>query len=68
MVHAFSLVHDDLPAMDDDDLRRGRPTLHRHSSEALAILGGDAMLSLAFEQVAPLADRSLAAAPERGAG
>jgi geranylgeranyl diphosphate synthase type II len=49
LVHAFSLVHDDLPAMDDDDLRRGRPTLHKHTSEAMAILGGDAMLVLAFE-------------------
>jgi geranylgeranyl diphosphate synthase type II len=52
MVHAFSLVHDDLPAMDDDDLRRGRPTLHKQEGEALAILGGDAMLSLAFELIA----------------
>ncbi|MEM1329966.1 MAG: polyprenyl synthetase family protein [Planctomycetota bacterium] len=47
LVHAFSLVHDDLPAMDDDDLRRGRPTLHRHANEAMAILAGDAMLNLA---------------------
>ncbi len=51
MIHAFSLVHDDLPAMDDDDLRRGRPTLHRHAGEALAILAGDAMLGLAVEVV-----------------
>ena len=51
MVHAFSLVHDDLPAMDDDDLRRGRPTLHRHAGEAMAILAGDAMLGLAVEVV-----------------
>lgn len=49
LVHAFSLVHDDLPAMDDDDLRRGRPTLHILSGEAMAILAGDAMLALAFE-------------------
>lgn len=49
LVHCFSLVHDDLPAMDDDDLRRGRPTLHRHAGEAMAILAGDVMLSLAFE-------------------
>ncbi len=49
LIHAFSLVHDDLPGMDDDDLRRGRPTLHRHTSEAMAILAGDAMLTLAFE-------------------
>ena len=62
MVHAFSLVHDDLPAMDDDDLRRGRPTLHRHSSEAMAILGGDALLSMAFEVVAGVDDAPLAAA------
>ncbi len=52
MVHCFSLVHDDLPAMDDDDLRRGRPTLHRHTNEAMAILAGDAILALAFELIA----------------
>jgi geranylgeranyl diphosphate synthase, type II len=52
MIHAFSLVHDDLPAMDDDDLRRGRPTLHRHTGEAMAILAGDALMGLAFELVA----------------
>ncbi len=49
LIHAFSLVHDDLPAMDDDDMRRGRPTLHVHAGEAMAILAGDAMMSLAFE-------------------
>ena len=48
LVHAFSLVHDDLPGLDNDDLRRGRPTLHKHTSEAMAILAGDAMLTLAF--------------------
>ena len=52
MVHAFSLVHDDLPAMDDDDLRRGRPTNHKVYGEALAILAGDALLALAFEVLA----------------
>lgn len=52
LVHAFSLVHDDLPAMDDDDLRRGRPTLHIHAGEAMAILAGDAMLGLAFGWIA----------------
>lgn len=52
MIHCFSLVHDDLPAMDDDDLRRGQPTLHRHTSEAMAILAGDAMLGLSFELIA----------------
>jgi geranylgeranyl pyrophosphate synthase len=49
LIHCFSLVHDDLPAMDDDDLRRGRPTLHIHAGEAMAILAGDAMISLSFE-------------------
>ncbi len=49
LIHCFSLVHDDLPAMDDDNLRRGRPTLHIHAGEAMAILAGDAMVSLAFE-------------------
>ena len=52
MVHAYSLVHDDLPAMDDDDLRRGQPTCHKKFSEAMAILTGDALLALAFEVVA----------------
>ena len=47
-VHAYSLVHDDLPAMDDDDLRRGRPTVHKAFDEATAILAGDALLTLAF--------------------
>ncbi len=52
MVHAYSLRHDDLPAMDDDDLRRGRPTCHRAFDEATAILAGDALLSRAFELIA----------------
>ncbi|WP_062234287.1 polyprenyl synthetase family protein [Aureimonas sp. N4] len=47
-IHCYSLVHDDLPAMDDDDLRRGRPTVHRAFDEATAILAGDALLTLAF--------------------
>ncbi len=51
-VHAQSLVHDDLPCMDDDDLRRGRPTLHRKFDEATAVLAGDALLALAFEMLA----------------
>ncbi|MRX50951.1 polyprenyl synthetase family protein [Paracoccus sp. S-4012] len=51
-VHAYSLVHDDLPAMDDDDLRRGMPTVHVKWSEATAILAGDALQSLAFELLA----------------
>jgi geranylgeranyl diphosphate synthase, type II len=52
MVHAYSLVHDDLPAMDDDDLRRGRPTCHKQFGEAVAILVGDALLAKAFEILA----------------
>ena len=52
MVHAYSLVHDDLPAMDDDDLRRGQPTCHKKCGEAMAILAGDALLTLAFETLA----------------
>jgi len=52
MIHAFSLVHDDLPALDDDSLRRGRPTVHVKFDEATAILAGDALLNLAFEILA----------------
>jgi len=52
MVHAYSLIHDDLPAMDDDDLRRGRPTCHKQFDEATAILAGDALLTLAFQTLA----------------
>lgn len=52
LVHTFSLVHDDLPAMDDDDLRRGVPTNHKVFGEAMAILAGDAMITLAFEVLA----------------
>jgi geranylgeranyl diphosphate synthase, type II len=52
MIHTYSLIHDDLPAMDDDDLRRGRPTCHVQFDEATAILAGDALLALAFEVLA----------------
>jgi geranylgeranyl diphosphate synthase type II len=52
LVHAYSLIHDDLPAMDNDDLRRGQPTCHKAFDEATAILAGDALLTLAFEIVA----------------
>jgi len=52
MIHTYSLIHDDLPAMDDDDLRRGRPTSHRAFGEATAILAGDALLTRAFELLA----------------
>ncbi len=52
MIHTYSLIHDDLPGMDDDDLRRGRPTVHKAFDEATAILAGDALLTLAFEVAA----------------
>jgi geranylgeranyl diphosphate synthase type II len=52
MIHAYSLIHDDLPAMDDDDLRRGQPTCHKKFGEALAILAGDALLTMAFQVLA----------------
>jgi geranylgeranyl diphosphate synthase type II len=52
MIHAYSLIHDDLPAMDNDDLRRGKPTCHRQFDEATAILAGDALQALAFEVIA----------------
>jgi len=58
-LHAYSLIHDDLPAMDDDDLRRGRPTAHKAFDEATAILAGDALQTMAFEILAdPATDRS----------
>ena len=56
LIHAFSLVHDDLPAMDDDDLRRGKPTVHRKYDEATAILAADALQPLAFSVLADIAD------------
>jgi geranylgeranyl pyrophosphate synthase len=61
LIHAYSLVHDDLPAMDDDDLRRGRPTCHKAFDEATALLVGDALQSLAFQLLA--SDAALPAAP-----
>jgi len=64
IIHAYSLIHDDLPAMDDDDLRRGRPTCHRAFDEATAILAGDALQALAFEvlasELSPTSPNSLA--------
>jgi geranylgeranyl diphosphate synthase type II len=60
LVHTFSLVHDDLPAMDDDELRRGQPTNHVVFGEAMAILAGDAMLAMAFELLAANARPALA--------
>ncbi len=54
MIHTYSLIHDDLPALDNDDLRRGRPTCHKVFGDAMAILAGDALLTLAFEVLARL--------------
>ena len=54
MIHTYSLIHDDLPALDNDDLRRGRPTNHKVFGEAMAILAGDSLLTLAFEVLARL--------------
>jgi geranylgeranyl pyrophosphate synthase len=63
LIHAYSLVHDDLPAMDDDDLRRGRPTTHRQFDEATAILVGDGLQALAFETLAT--DPALVVTPQQ---
>lgn len=62
MIHTYSLIHDDLPSMDDDDFRRGRPTSHRVFGEAMAILAGDCLLTLAFETItsSPLEHRQVA--------
>lgn len=71
LIHTYSLIHDDLPAMDDDDVRRGRPTCHRAFGESVAILAGDALLTLAFEVVAaaaaPAAERRAAIVAELAA-
>jgi farnesyl diphosphate synthase len=63
-VHCYSLIHDDLPAMDDDDLRRGQPTVHKAFDEATAILAGDSLLTLAFDIIA---DEATALGPDRRA-
>ncbi len=73
MIHTYSLIHDDLPAMDDDDLRRGKPTSHKVFGEAMAILAGDALLSEAFELMSesplPYAQKALNTVVKRaGAG
>jgi farnesyl diphosphate synthase len=62
MIHAYSLIHDDLPCMDDDALRRGRPTVHVQFTEAVAVLSGDALQSLAFQTLAAQTDVHLIAA------
>jgi len=68
LVHTYSLIHDDLPAMDDDDLRRGRPTVHCVYGEAEAILAGDALQALAFEVLASRPEGDQAAALRAEAG
>jgi geranylgeranyl diphosphate synthase type II len=60
LIHTYSLIHDDLPCMDDDDMRRGKPTSHKVFGEAVALLAGDALLTLAFEVVGTAAARGLA--------
>lgn len=57
MVHAYSLIHDDLPCMDDDDLRRGKPTNHKVYGEAMAVLAGDALLTEAFSELAKMPEK-----------
>jgi geranylgeranyl diphosphate synthase, type II len=64
MIHTYSLIHDDLPALDNDDLRRGKPTCHKQFNEATAILAGDALLTMAFEAIAEAGS----AAPAQEAG
>ncbi len=59
MIHTYSLIHDDLPAMDDDDLRRGQPTNHKKYGEAVAILAGDALLTLAFQIMSDVRHRAV---------
>lgn len=61
LIHAYSLIHDDLPAMDNDDFRRGKPTNHKVFGEATAILAGDSLLTMAFEWLAALSDYDIAA-------
>src|SRR6202171_2153053 len=66
-IHTYSLIHDDLPALDNDDLRRGKPTCHKKFSEAIAILAGDALLTVAFESIGATpvpAERRVAILPE----
>jgi geranylgeranyl pyrophosphate synthase len=65
LIHVYSLIHDDLPAMDDDDLRRGRPSCHKAFDEATAILAGDALQAVAFERLAGPADQSAEEAVRR---
>lgn len=68
MIHTYSLIHDDLPAMDDDDLRRGKPTCHAVYGEALAILAGDALLTMAFDVLAETSQPEVFREVARAAG
>lgn len=68
MIHTYSLIHDDLPSMDNDDLRRGKPTSHRVFGEAMAILAGDALLTMAFDVAAQCGDLRVIAEIARAAG
>lgn len=68
LIHTYSLIHDDLPALDNDDLRRGRPTSHKVFGEAMAILAGDALLTFAFEVLARAASAALVAELAHAAG
>ena len=68
MIHTYSLIHDDLPAMDDDDLRRGKPTLHKVHGEAIAILAGDALLTMAFDVLTEAGDLRVVREIARAAG
>ncbi len=68
MIHTYSLIHDDLPAMDNDDMRRGRPTLHKAHGEAAAILAGDALLTMAFDAAARTGSAAVVSEIARAAG
>lgn len=68
MIHTYSLIHDDLPAMDDDDLRRGKPTCHKVYGEATAILAGDALLTMAFDAASETGTTEIIRALARAAG
>lgn len=68
MIHTYSLIHDDLPSMDNDNLRRGRPTSHRVFGEAMAILAGDALLTMAFDVAAQCGELRVVAELARAAG
>ncbi len=68
MIHTYSLIHDDLPCMDDDDLRRGRPSCHKAFGEAMAVLAGDALLTMAFDAAAQSGKIAIIQELARGAG